>query len=159
MDGWVDGWMDGWMERWIEGWEDGRMDGWIRAVRNQYHFCRLCQYRAQPIIKTANTDYEDGYFIQSFNYSKIYIASLQGNYSEALPTPVRRKRQIFAKFVQSNCSFLKHRATIAMQAYGLHTRDFKPALAMIQMFIFVLLGKTSVDKPLLEYMTKKLNTR
>src|SRR6218665_2573019 len=26
-------------------------------------------------------------------------------------------------------------------------------------FIFVLLGKTSVDKPLLEYMNKKLNTR
>jgi len=27
------------------------------------------------------------------------------------------------------------------------------------LFIFVLLGKTSVDKPLLEYMSKKLNTR
>ena len=25
-------------------------------------------------------------------------------------------------------------------------------------FMFVLLGKTSVDKPLLEYMSKKLNT-
>jgi len=26
-------------------------------------------------------------------------------------------------------------------------------------FIFVLLGKTSVDRPLVEYMSKKLNTR
>jgi len=26
-------------------------------------------------------------------------------------------------------------------------------------FVFVLLGKTSVDKPLLEYMSKKLTTR
>jgi len=30
--------------------------------------------------------------IHSFIHSKIYIAPLQGNYSEALPTPVRTKR-------------------------------------------------------------------
>jgi len=29
----------------------------------------------------------------------------------------------------------------------------------IKLFIFVLLGKKSVDKPLLEYMSKTLNTR
>ena len=32
---------------------------------------------------------------------------------------------------------------------------FRPNLV----FIIVLLGKTSVDKPLLEYVSKKLNTR
>ena len=31
-------------------------------------------------------------FIHSFIHSKIYIAPLQGNYSEALPTPVRTKK-------------------------------------------------------------------
>ena len=30
--------------------------------------------------------------IHSFIHSKIYIAPLQGNYSEALPTPVRTKK-------------------------------------------------------------------
>jgi len=30
---------------------------------------------------------------------------------------------------------------------------------IIAVFTFVLLGKTLVDKPLLEYMSKKLNTR
>jgi len=37
--------------------------------------------------------YKIFYFILlSFIHSKIYIAPLQGNYSEALPTPVRTKR-------------------------------------------------------------------
>ena len=34
-------------------------------------------------------------FIHSFIHSRIYIAPLQGNYSEVLPTPARSKRTVF----------------------------------------------------------------
>ena len=45
---------------------------------------------------------------------------------------------------------------ICEAVYGLNV-EANPLSSNV--FIFVLLGKTSVDKPLLEYMNKKLNTR
>src|SRR6218665_699091 len=35
------------------------------------------------------------YVLQLFIHSRIYIAPLQGNYSEVLPTPARSKRTVF----------------------------------------------------------------
>ena len=51
---------------------------------------RNCKFLTLPIYNMAAKTLFN--FDEIFIHSKIYIAPLQGNYSEALPTPVRTKR-------------------------------------------------------------------
>src|SRR5688572_31781192 len=45
-------------------------------------------------------------FIHSFIHSGIYIAPLQGNYSEALPTPTRPKRTVLSLAYLAYCNLV-----------------------------------------------------
>src|SRR6218665_969743 len=63
--------------------------------RDAFAFSRLISPRGESHADHASPLVPLTSLIHSFIHSRIYIAPLQENYSEVLPTPARSKRTVF----------------------------------------------------------------